>query len=418
MAQSGLERYVDAEREAILARCTACGECVAACPTLPFLEVREVPAASIARGLLSVLRRQPDRAAAIFAEACSGSAQCRDVCPEQLDPYTFMRLAKLDLQLARPSREPAPRTNLFRMIELSRGLQMPRQDVRWFTGRPAPGVSAEVVFYLGCNVLRTPHIVLNMIDVLDHLGVSFHTVGGGGNCCGIIQFREGDLAAAEAVSCHTLANFAAFRPSQVVTWCPTCDLHLNDFGAAHLERPFRVVHVTRFLAEHLDWLSGRPLNPIRARVALDEHAPLNADDSVVEDTRAILGCIPGLEIVDVPQHALGYQCSAVRDRAVSVAATRALCEAAAAAGVDYLVTIYHSCHRQLVGAEQRYPFKVENFSSLLARALGVEHEDRYKRYKLMGDADQILQHVLATVGENGRTIEELRRAIEWEFLKR
>ena len=98
MARGQIQARLDGERQAILERCTACGKCVEVCPMLPFLEVRSVPTEDVARGLLAILRGEHDRNGAIFAEACSGSARCRNVCPEQLDPYHFMRLAKLPLR--------------------------------------------------------------------------------------------------------------------------------------------------------------------------------------------------------------------------------------------------------------------------------------------------------------------------------
>ena len=87
--------YLEAERQRVLATCTACGRCVAVCPMLPFLAIKEHPPEAVAGGVLRVLRGEEDQAGALFAEACSGSARCRHVCPEGLDPYHVLRLAKL-----------------------------------------------------------------------------------------------------------------------------------------------------------------------------------------------------------------------------------------------------------------------------------------------------------------------------------
>ena len=61
------------------------------------------------------------------------------------------------------------------------GLQPPREK--------AP----DVVFYTGCNVLKTPHIALLCLDIFDLLGVDYEVMGGVGQCCGVYQYRAGDF---------------------------------------------------------------------------------------------------------------------------------------------------------------------------------------------------------------------------------
>jgi len=36
--------------------------------------------------------------------------------------------------------------------------------------------------YLGCNVLKTPHIALLCLDVLDRIGTTYRVAGGPANC--------------------------------------------------------------------------------------------------------------------------------------------------------------------------------------------------------------------------------------------
>jgi heterodisulfide reductase subunit D len=59
----------------------------------------------------------------------------------------------------------------------------------------APGeyeTTPDIVFYTGCNVIKTPHIALLVLEVLDALGVSYEVMGGTATCCGIQQFKRGD----------------------------------------------------------------------------------------------------------------------------------------------------------------------------------------------------------------------------------
>jgi heterodisulfide reductase subunit D len=68
-------------------------------------------------------------------------------------------------------------------------------------------------------------------------------------------------------------------------------------------------------------------------------------------------------------------------------------DAAAAAGVDYLVGIYHACHRELCAHEATSPFKIVNFLELVGEAMGVEKADLFKQWKMMQDVDRVLAEV-------------------------
>jgi hypothetical protein len=53
-----------------------------------------------------------------------------------------------------------------------------------------------IVFYTGCNVIKTPHIALLVFEVLDALDASYEVMGGTATCCGIQQFKRGDAKTA------------------------------------------------------------------------------------------------------------------------------------------------------------------------------------------------------------------------------
>ena len=69
----------------------------------------------------------------------------------------------------------------------------------------------DLVFYTGCNVLKTPHIALLCLDIMDELGVSYRMMGGPSHCCGVIQFRAGDLDTSSRVSGNTIHKLSQRR---------------------------------------------------------------------------------------------------------------------------------------------------------------------------------------------------------------
>ena len=59
-------------------------------------------------------------------------------------------------------------------------------EVSWLERHQAPDRAYETVLYLGCNILRTPHIAKQVVDVFSHLKLDFIAVGGAQYCCGIV----------------------------------------------------------------------------------------------------------------------------------------------------------------------------------------------------------------------------------------
>jgi hypothetical protein len=87
-------------------------------------------------------------------------------------------------------------------------------------------------------------------------------------------------------------------------------------------------------------------------------------------------------------------------------------EAAKAAGVEWLVLVYHGCHRVLCDAQGRYPFEVKNFTAVVAEALGLEpHEDLFQRYKLHRDVSKIIADAEPFIRAHGMDPEAVAAAL-------
>jgi hypothetical protein len=66
-------------------------------------------------------------------------------------------------------------------------------------------------------------------------------------------------------------------------------------------------------------------------------------------------------------------------------------EAAGRAGIDALVTIYHSDHRELCAHERDQPFRILNVLEVLGESMGLRRHDRHKELKITQDADLIVR---------------------------
>lgn len=136
--------YLRSRVDTILERCTACGKCVEVCPSSGFLQLEGDGPEAVAAGIIGLLRNgAPSAAATRFIDACSGSARCRDVCPEGIDPYDMMRLAKVRQSVLR-GRRPPPSD--YHLVDLSLRAQIGPKEPRWFTRRPTPAPSTSFIW--------------------------------------------------------------------------------------------------------------------------------------------------------------------------------------------------------------------------------------------------------------------------------
>ena len=89
-----------------------------------------------------------------------------------------------------------------------------------------------------------------------------------------------------------------------------------------------------------------------------------------------------------------------------------LFDSARRAGVDSLLTVYHSCHRELCDLEKDQPFAIENFMTILGQAMGFEYPDYTKTYKIYEDIDRVIHEAEDTLRAFGMTPEKMREQLQ------
>ena len=271
------------------------------------------------------------------------------------------------------------------------------------------------MFYTGCNVLKTPHIALLALDVMDALGISYEVMGGPTHCCGVQQLRAGDPTTFGRVAENTLDKLARSKTGEVLSWCPSCQVQFTEMTLPTVEKtrgakPFDMTLFTLFLRRHLDRMRPLLRERVPMRIALHRHPGVHG---VVEAAEEILCAVPGIEVVDLQQPAVGLQANYLR---VLPQYRRTLQEqellAAEAAGVDALVAVYHSDHRELCAHERDWPFRIMNFLEIVGASMALHHEDHFKRLKMLQNADAILADCRDLVEQHDLDVEAARQAIK------
>lgn len=85
---------------------------------------------------------------------------------------------------------------------------------------------------------------------------------------------------------------------------------------------------------------------------------------------------------------------------------------AAKTGAERLVAVCHYCGQIFAAEEERFDFSVTNYVSLVAEALGVKRDDKFKIYTHWGNLDRIIkdadEHISASHFDKERIIEVLK----------
>ena len=404
MNEMTFETALTARVEGMLEACTRCGKCVEVCPTVSPAGIADADPAAVIGGVLDIVRTGagPD-ASSRWATACMLSGECIRACDYGVNPRFLLAMARVAMVKAANELPERRRQGVHNFRNLGQDvatlsrLQLDGAVLeRLGQGSAAviaPGEVPDFVFYTGCNVLKTPHIALLALDIMDALGVSYRVMGGPSHCCGVLQLRAGDTEMSGRLGSNSIEKLAHSKSGRVISWCPSCYVQFTETTLPTIERargarPFEMTPFMRFLHGRLDDLKPLLREPVALRVALHRHPGVAG---VVEAAEALLAAVPGLTLVDLQQPAVGLQSV---NLGTLPAYKRELylneLRAAAAAGIDALVAVYHSDHRELCAHERDWPFRIVNILEVLGASMGLHQEDRFKKLKVMQDADAIV----------------------------
>jgi len=436
MAEMTFEEALSSRVEHILDACTSCGKCVEACPVTEPMGIASAHPQAVVSGVLGILRTgQGPEASHKWAEGCILSGDCIKACDYGVNPRFMLSMARI--AAAKAKSEPQERrrkgvtgyravadgVNMLSKLQLTNA-QLHRLGQSNNSRGLAPVVAEtserpDFVFYTGCNVLKTPHIALLALDVMDALGVTYRVMGGPSHCCGVVHMRAGDTDTTGRMATSSLDKLAQGKNGQVLSWCPSCHVQFTETTIPTVEkargsRPFEMTPFMTYLGSRLDDLRPLLRNRVEMRIALHRHPGI---PSVVKAAEAILAAVPGIELVDLDQPAVGLAANYLRTLPkYRNEIYRAELDAARDANVDALVAVYHADHRDLCAHEGEYPFRIVNLLDILAESMGLSQEDNFKRLKLMQDADAIVEDCRDMIAAHGIDTDEARRVVETVML--
>ena len=237
----------------------------------------------------------------------------------------------------------------------------------------------RITFWFGCNMLRHAEMIRLSIMLLERAGYDVSAAGGPAYCCGTAHDHQPHGASNMAARTVGRFNEAAEKEGRgkVVTWCPSCHMHMSDIMSPGNAAAFEVAHITELLAERADRLAPLLQVAVNRRVLLHRHLGFATHVAVNDRVAGLLSRIPGLQLVQGPAHP-GHMCSALSTVPGALAkAARETWAAASADNCETVCTIFHSCHRELAALEGRENVRVRNWVHLVAEAMGLQASDAY-----------------------------------------
>jgi heterodisulfide reductase subunit D len=411
---------LDIRIEEIASACTQCGKCFEACPMTGPAGIGEAEPTTVLSGIVDILRGNAGSVEAeAWASACSSSGNCIEACDYGVNPRTMVRLAHFAMTRRRDGdavrgnamksfRAMAKAVRIVSRLQLDTDLLNALQPP---AGRSKPERPPDIAIYTGCNVHKTPHILILCLDVISAMGLTYELVGGPSACCGVFQFLSGDAETSGRAGLGTLKQIESIGAGEKISWCPSCQTQFDDVIIPNHTQmtgddTFALTPFFLFLERHIDRLKDLFAFPVSKRVSLNERP---GHPAVMRAVKHILQAIPGLEFVelDVKRAGLMSNYLTVTPRFKNELREREF-RAAADAGVTTLATVFHACHRELCHFERDVTFEIVNVMELIGESMGIKADDIYKRLKMMTEVEAMMDDCSDLIRRHGLDPDEAR----------
>jgi len=367
--------------------CLDCGICTGSCPVSRY-DPRYSPRLTVERALIL---GEKDVVCDPEIWSCLTCGTCNQRCPSTVDYTAFLRAARAE---ARQLGETGLCTHAEK-IEAYLELQMLptyRRPASWLGRGPKTRKRSDTYYFPGCLaflgvIFREIGFEGNAIgraavELLNHLGI-VPAIGDTEVCCGHDAYWTGEVDRVRDLAKRNVAAIKRTGAKRVVFSCPECYYMFRQVYPDLVGNlGFEPVFILNLLAERLAdaKAGGLGLKTLEAKVTYQDPCRLAKYDRVIAEPRALLGAIPGLELVEMKRTARDalccgssswVSCSRVNKRIQVERLTEAL-----ATGAGTLVTACPKCNIHLRCAMRDQDvggsLEITDLVVLLARSMAAE----------------------------------------------
>jgi heterodisulfide reductase subunit D len=232
---------------------------------------------------------------------------------------------------------------------------------------------ANTVYFVGCVGALYPRVYgvpQSFIQILEHVGESFTTLGGDEWCCGFPLRIAGMGGEALTLAQHNVESVRAMGARRLVTTCPSCyhtwaHEYPRMLGLADGQRTlgFEVLHATELLADLVDE-GGLRLNAFPHTVTYHDPCDLGRTSGIYDAPRRILQAIPGIQFTEMRENREMALCcggggdAEMADADLTAAVSKRRIEQAQEAGAQVVVSACQQCDRTLAEAARRNRIRI------------------------------------------------------------
>jgi len=415
-----IAEYYENEKRRFLENCIQCGLCAQECPILSYTEKAEDDASNIQAGVYAFLESgNKNQEAYTKAFACMECFKCTaDVCPQDLNPMLINEFIKRDYiskRLAdRAYSDAAVHDSTHRVLA---SVLVSASEYEKIT-TPSEKKGARFVFFPGCNVYYQPEKILSALDIMDAIGDAYAYVPGLDNCCGDGLMFLGDINEGGRRAEDLVSTLSTYQPEAVILWCPTCHCRFDNSITKALDVPFKVLSFPQYLAKNMHKL--KLSDAAAGTVTLHEPCKSAYTGVDLNGARDMLRQLPGVTLREMSHHGKDTHCCGsgaicwypqsahqVRDERLKEAAQTC---------ADRLVAVCHYCNQTFAAEEQRYNFQVTNYVSLVAEALNIKRDDKFKKYSSWKDLERIMSDAAENISGSHFEMEQIIEVLTNVFI--
>ena len=316
---------------------------------------------------------------------------CVGVCPQGLNPLRNLEISAWQMVeqglLEFPEWDPKAPDLVHRVLASIQ--TTPLEYKRIF--EPTGHKQADTIFFPGCNVYYQPEKLLNAMDVMQMIAPDFAFVPGLDNCCGNCHLIKGRPGRAGDAFSGLMDTLAAFRPETVVLWCPTCFCLADTTFGPFTEFPFTIRSMAQYISDNFEKLEI--VEPLSSTVTVHDACKIALTGLDTVGSRKILEAM-GAKIIEMPRSGPESACCGCAAIAGYPDAGNQMLEErideAEQTGAGILCTVCHFCNQVLASQQESTRITVESYINLLASGLGIEREDRFRKYMRWADPERIL----------------------------